>query len=93
MSTTTNQNSVKMVCIDGVWIREDKAEGRRRSMMKDKQLKAILAQDLEDKRQRLKRDNNSDVEINNIMRTDAYQQMLDMGLGTIRRCSISAPRR
>ena len=91
MEKTTD---IKMVCINGVWIRADKAQGRINSLRKGDELKGLLADDNAKKRQRLKEEEHcSDVEIANIMRTDAHQSMLEMGLGTLKRCSICAPRR
>ncbi len=35
----------KLVCINGVWIREEKAQGRINSLRKGDELKGLLAED------------------------------------------------
>lgn len=79
------KEETKMVCVRGVWIRADKAEGRINAMKKEDTLKEVLAEDDAKKRQQLKDEDYSAVEIANIMRSTAHQEALDMGLGTFPR--------
>lgn len=94
MNTTKNNQSLRMVPVDGAWIREDKAEGRRAAKRLGYTINGQLAADVEKRRAELKNDkekNYTDVEITNIIRAEKLQNMIDMGLGTSHRCSISCP--
>lgn len=90
----TTEKTEKMVMVEGMMIAESKAEGRRRSKKFGRTIAYRLVEDYEKKRAILKADtekNYTDEEITSILRTEQHQEMLDMGLGTIKRCSISCP--
>ena len=77
MSTTTNQKSVKMVPVDGVWIRADKAEGRRQAKRVGYAITDKLVDDIEKRREALKADKEkkyTDVEITNIIRSEKDEE-------------------